>query len=223
MKLVAGLTLNSWTLLERDSTRKRYWLCRCSCGKTRPVRAGSLTGKKPSRSCGHDRQTGIGARNRTHGMTGTPTYKSWQWMLYRVRHDPDYLKRGITVCPRWLDFQNFYADMGEKPEGELVSVERTDNNGDYCPQSCHWSNPLEQNNNKGDTVKISSERFGTRSQQEWVGRLIAHTGDTSWTARRLKSTLAGITLDELLTLRGINLDAECAEYADFHADDFVPA
>jgi hypothetical protein len=215
MKLVAGLTLNNWTLLQPDPRKKYHWQCRCTCGNTRSVRNSNLK-NETSNSCGHDRSKAL-ASSTTHGMSKTPEYKSWVWMWDRVRRKQRYKDRSITVCTRWLDFRNFRADMGRKPAGKRISVERIDNNGDYRPENCYWSTPKEQNNNKGDTVLITSESFGTRSQQEWVAIMQEHTNDQSWNTRRLKSALAAvITIDRLLKAYEISLSAECADDAAYH-------
>ncbi len=88
---------------------------------------------------------------RTHGMTNTPAHVSWRSMLTRCRnqnHDsyPDYGGRGITVCERWLRFENFYADMGERPEG--TSLDRIDRDGNYEASNCRWATLAEQQRNK---------------------------------------------------------------------------
>ena len=86
-----------------------------------------------------------------HGMARTPEYNTWYAMIRRCTNPKckafeDYGGRGITVCDKWRDFINFYADMGLRPEG--LSIDRINNNGNYEKSNCRWATWSEQANNK---------------------------------------------------------------------------
>ena len=212
MELKTGLKTGSWELLEKNKDRNGYWWVRCNCGNERSVRADGLR-YGTSKSCGCARSPAIGDRSRTHGLTGCPEHRAWLQMKDRVRRDPNYIRKGIIVCERWLKFENFLQDMGPKPKGDY-SLGRIDNDGNYGPYNCRWETRAQQNANKGDTVWITSTQFGARSRQEWVSHLIAATGDTTWTARRLSMYLANnLTIDRLLKAYEITcLDQDCASH-----------
>ena len=87
----------------------------------------------------------------------TPEYRSWDCMIRRCTNFndnryKDYGGRGIKVCDRWLNsFKDFLADMGERPKPkELYSIDRTNNDGNYCPVNCKWSTRKEQTNNRSN-------------------------------------------------------------------------
>jgi len=63
-----------------------------------------------------------------------------------VRDYCNYGGRGITVCERWLKFENFYADMGDPPPGKWL--DRRNNDRGYGPDNCHWTTPTEQARNR---------------------------------------------------------------------------
>jgi hypothetical protein len=67
---------------------------------------------------------------------------------------PNYGGRGITVCERWSSFENFIADMGERPSAKH-SIGRIDNDGPYSPDNCRWELMHDQNRNKRSTVLLT--------------------------------------------------------------------
>lgn len=78
----------------------------------------------------------------------------------------NYFDRGITVCERWLTYENFTADMGADFLPELT-LDRIDNDGNYEPGNCRWTTFKVQGNNK--TTNIYHTLHGkTLTTQEWA-------------------------------------------------------
>lgn len=85
-------------------------------------------------------------------MTGTKVFSIWKGMLSRCnnangRQYKDYGGRGIKVCKRWRKFENFYADMGDRPSPQHT-LERINNNGNYTPSNCCWLHKSKQSKNR---------------------------------------------------------------------------
>lgn len=133
------------------------WLCVCDCGGTSTPTSGAL-GIGNSASCGCRKRAVLGESTTKHGMVGSPEYEIWASIKQRCTNPrskryKDYGSRGITLCDRWLEsFENFYADMGPRPEG--LTLDRIDNDKGYSPDNCRWVSYAEQNLNKRNTIRI---------------------------------------------------------------------
>src|SRR4051812_19002765 len=82
---------------------------------------------------------------------------------------PYYGGRGIKLCDRWQDFNNFLADMDRRPSKDH-SIDRIDSNGDYSPENCRWATRKEQMRNKSDNVLLTLNGE-TYCVAEWAERL----------------------------------------------------
>jgi hypothetical protein len=139
--------------------RRTFWKCHCDCGETVEVVADNLVSGHTT-SCGCAHRDMLVSRNKTllakhgHVFGGKPsrTYSSWRAMLTRctvatsVGFD-NYGGRGIRVCERWHKFEDFLADMGERPAGKTLD-RYPDQNGNYEPVNCRWATPVEQAQNR---------------------------------------------------------------------------
>lgn len=145
-------------LVKNYSHRKgrQYWQCVCDCGVEKSVRKDHLTEGRV-KSCGCSREKFLAAANTTHGMYGTPEYKSYHGMIERCfnKNNPRYPEwggRGISVVEEWKSsFENFFADMGFKPD-KTYSIERLDNDANYSKANCVWATSTEQNRNRSNTI-----------------------------------------------------------------------
>ena len=84
-------------------------------------------------------------------MSDKPIYRVWQTMRDRCYREGNkdykhYGGRGIYVCDRWQKFENFFEDMGDRPEG--TELDRIDNNGPYCKENCRWITHQKNCNNR---------------------------------------------------------------------------
>lgn len=161
---MTGQRFDRWLVLRRaQSSGVTMWMCRCDCGAEKSVQRAHLVDGR-SRSCGCYRNEAVSTMKRKHGHCGkdhtfrTSTYEVWHGMTKRCRNSKSkawriYGGRGITVCERWRSFENFLADMGERPAG--MTLDRRDNDGNYEPANCRWATQAEQCQNK-QTSKLTA-------------------------------------------------------------------
>lgn len=161
------------------------WRCRCTCGNFVVRRGDVLRANKHSHcGCLH------GKLRSRHGMKHTRIWSIWRGMRARCSNasHPGYSRyggRGISICERWqMSFENFFSDMGFPPT-DKHTLERRNNDGNYCPENCEWATPRQQARNRVDNRKItyngvtqclaawaaqaglSSQRLQARIKESW--------------------------------------------------------
>lgn len=137
--------------------RKIYWPCRCECGNETIVRADHLrTGHTQSCGCKNQNKAKrghAGFREKVH-----PLRQLWGGMKARCM-EPSHISyrlygaKGVTVCERWMTFENFVEDMSPRPPGTTLDRIRSD--GNYCPENCKWSTAIEQGRNKSNNRLVT--------------------------------------------------------------------
>lgn len=116
----------------------------------------------------------------------SPAHVSWRHMFVRCygkkhRGFALYGGRGIVVCDSWHRYENFLADMGERPPG--TSIDRIDSNGNYEPGNCRWATSVQQARNTSRNRWIEW-RGTTKTIAEWSSILNINYESLTW---RLKS------------------------------------
>lgn len=131
------------------------WLCQCDCGQRKAINGASLRlGKSKSCGCTKGKRIAAAIVRHGHARNGLVTrgHAIWRGMITRCTNPKrlqweDYGGRGISVCERWMTFENFLADMGPAPPG--FSIDRYPNkDGNYEPGNCRWADSKTQANNR---------------------------------------------------------------------------
>ena len=184
-----GKVFGRLTVLKEGGRRKNgsiIWKCQCFCGTIINIRGDHLRDGN-TKSCGCLHIERIKELFTKHGMSETQTYAVWQHIIQRCNNSkdanyPNYGGRGITVCKRWLKFENFFKDMGENPEG--LTIERKNNELGYFKDNCCWDTYTAQRRNQRinsrNKTGINGVHFNKRDKrycvQIGVNHKIHHIG-----------------------------------------------
>lgn len=149
--------LKEATPVVSNSNRKiRKFYCLCDCGVEKIIDLGALRfGSIISCGC-YNKEL-----KTKHSLSRTKEYSSWYDMIRRCtnkngKYYHRYGGRGIMVCDRWMNLENFYKDMGKKPTSNHT-LERINNNGNYEPKNCKWASMSDQSRNRSSNIKYKGE------------------------------------------------------------------
>ena len=143
----------------RTADKHIIGLYRCACGAEVRV-AQSRVRNGYTKSCGCLAREESSRRAKTHGMKGSPEYRSWAAILNRCRNErskdyPRYGGAGIDVCDEWAkSFEAFYSHVGPRPSG--TTIDRINGAQGYEPGNVRWATNTEQARNKANFTIVST-------------------------------------------------------------------
>ena len=141
---------------ESSKRKHRYGLYKCGfCGNEFRTQINNVKNGN-TKSCGCYTKRRASETHKTHGLWSTKLYRIWASIKDRTlnpknKHYLDYGGRGITICDDWKnDFKSFYdwAMSNGYEEDKGLSIDRIDNDGNYCPENCRWTTQTIQTRNQ---------------------------------------------------------------------------
>lgn len=190
---MVGKTFGNLTVIRRVESRilpsgqhKTMWECKCSCGNTYIAEGYNLR-NGVSRQCSKCSRKASAEKRKIHGLSDSRLQHIHSGMMARCTNKnhtyyKNYGGRGISVCDEWYGSKGFPAFVEwAKSSGysDCLTLDRIDNNGNYCPENCKWSTRKEQANNtrrnkvicfNGETHTLSQWADIYHMDQDLLGR-----------------------------------------------------
>jgi hypothetical protein len=200
-KDITGEKFGRLTAVKRASTVKHgqqlSWVCICDCGNT-CIAKGSNLRRGTTKSCGCLRRESVGERSRkimlTHGGTKTRLYSIWVSMKNRCScpnntHFDCYGGRGIKICEEWKDFENFRDWAISNGYDDSLTLDRTNNDGNYEPANCRWVTRKDQANNRRTNrlIEFNGQSHNLKTWAEILGihpRTLKSRLDAGWSIEK---------------------------------------
>lgn len=162
-----------------DLFYEKYTLCckcKCECGQivNKIVLRSLFSGN--TKSCGCLNNENLLKRNLKHGdghrNNKTRLYKIWVDMKRRCNNpnrkgSKNYCDKGILVCEEWNEFINFKQWAISNGYDDTLTIERKDNNKNYCPENCCWISKSEQSKNRSTNHYITFNGE-TKTLSDWA-------------------------------------------------------
>lgn len=172
-----GKKIKEWTVLQRveNYKRERAFLCRCKCGYEKVIPSQKLRSKTECfmcKECSYDAMCKHGNAQQSRRGKRHPIYIAWDNMLRRCENDmhPSYSRyggRGISVCNDWHDY-NIFRQWSLKNGWDIgLSIDRIDNNGNYEPSNCRWTDQQTQVKNSCIPKYVTINGI-TKNHTEWM-------------------------------------------------------
>lgn len=200
MKIEKNMKFGRLTTLKvaYNKNHNNYWECICDCGKTKIIRANSLTSGN-TKSCGCLNKEII----TKHDFCKERTYNIWKMMKERCYNKNsksyhNYGGRGIGVCDSWKsDYSKFREWAMKNGYKHNLTLDRIDNNKEYCPENCRWATLKQQANNRTNN-KLLEFNGEIRTMKEWCDLLNlnyrtvkSRLNISNWTVEKALTTPTG--------------------------------
>ena len=168
-KLVAIKTIG------KNKNGAYLWQCKCDCGNEIIANVGNLKNGH-TKSCGCLRVDRCKTNFTKHGLEHTRLYGIWSDMRLRCYDEKNiayhrYGGRGITICDEWKnDVKAFYDWATANGYKDSLTIDRIDNDGNYCPENCRWATVKEQASNRRSNILVT-HNGKTQTMKKWANEV----------------------------------------------------